>query len=93
MSANVACEAKGNARFSRSRTSQHVAVIEGEKHGEARIRSAQCNIRGTTGCGGATLRREDRGFVASASLGHLRLGSSRAAPRRVSPRRRATTSL
>jgi len=56
---------------------------EGEKHGEARIRNAQRSIRGSTGCGGATLRREDRGFVASVTVGRLRVGSSRGAPRRA----------
>lgn len=54
---------------------------EGETHGTTHIRNARCDNRGTTGCGGATLRREDRGFVASATLGNARRSSRRRAAR------------
>lgn len=63
-----------------SSPSRSTSVVTREKStGEARARNARYNIRGTTGCGGATVRREDRGFVASPTLGRLRAISSRGA--------------
>jgi hypothetical protein len=55
--------------FPRFRPSKPRRRYEGETHEAARIRRIRYGIRGKTGCGGATLRREDRGFVASATLG------------------------